>query len=247
MACGIVVRELSPLLHDKWTDPPVVVVDAGLQFAVALSGGHHGANELAKCLAKIGLQPVITTATEALDKHSVEGIANEMDCEIVNKDSTKAVNSCSLYSDLPVIEVHGPKVVIVDPDVSILQKKDTDYVKGVIVGVGARYDVEQENVLTAIDQALAECTLTLSDVELFASAQIKEQEPGLIAAVKQLGGHLVFVPTQVINSINPPSDSKATRLGLTGVCEPAALALSREHKLIMRKKVYDNVTIAIAR
>lgn len=247
MACGIAVRELSPLLQDKWTDPPVVVVDAGLQFAVALSGGHHGANYLAKCLAKIGLQPIITTATEALDRHSVEGIANEMDCEIVNRASTRVVNSCSLNSDLPVIEVHGPKVVVVDPDVSVLQKKDADDAKGVIVGIGARLNVEPENVLTAIDQALAECTLTLSDVELFASAQIKEHEPGLIDAVKQLGSHLVFVPTQLINSIEPPSDSKATKLGLVGVCEPAALALSREHKLIMRKKVYDNVTIAIAR
>ena len=247
MACGIAVRELAPLLQDKWTDPPVVVVDSGLQFAVALSGGHHGANDLAKCLAKVGLQPIITTATEALDRHSVEGIANEMDCEIVNKDSTRLVNSCSLNSDLPVIEIHGPKVVVVDPDVSVLQKKDADHSKGIIVGIGARYNVQSENVLTAIDQALAECTLTLSDVELFASAQIKDHEPGLIDAVKQLGGHLVFVPTQVINTIDPPSDSKATRLGLTGVCEPAALALSREHKLIMRKKVYDNVTIAIAR
>lgn len=247
MACGIVVRELAPLLQDKWTDPPVVVVDAGLNYAVALSGGHHGANDLAKHLVKIGLQPVITTATEALDRQSVEGIAHELDCEIINKDSTKAVNSGFLNSDLPVIEIHGPKVVVVDPDVSVLKKKETNHMKGVIVGIGARNNVQSENVLDAINRALSECTLTLSDVELFASAQIKEDEAGLIIAVKQLRSHLVFVPTEIINSIDPPSSSKASMLGLTGVCEPAALALSREHKLIMRKKVYDNVTIAIAR
>lgn len=247
MACGIVVRELAPLLKDKWTDPPVVVVDAGLNNAVALCGGHHGANELAQRLAQMGIHPVITTATEVLGRPSVEGIAQVLDCEIVNKDSTRVVSSYLLKSDLPVMELHGPKVVMVDPDVTVLQRKADFRRNGVIVGIGARRNVRPGSVIDAVNEALAECGLALSDVELFASAQIKKHEPGLIEAMNRIGGHIVFIPTEVINSIHPPSESKAERLGLTGVCEPAALALSREHKLIMRKKVYDNITIAIAR
>lgn len=247
MACGIAVRELAPLLQDKWTDPPVVVVDAGMKYAVAVSGGHHGANDLARRLAGIGLHPVITTATEALDRRSVEGIAHELGCDIVNKNSTRAVNSCFLNSDLPVLEIHGPKVVVVDPDVTVLTKKEGDRTHGVIMGIGTRHNVDSEHVLAAVEQALKECGLTVSEVELFASARIKAHEPGLIEAVKQLGGQLVIVPAEIINSIDPPSDSEAKRFGLTGVCEPAALALARQKQLIMRKKAYDNVTIAIAR
>ena len=251
MACGIAVRQLAPLLKDKWDDPPVVVVDAGLNNAISLCGGHHGANELAKRLAKTGAHPVITTATEVLHRPSVETIAGTLDCEIVNRDSTRAVNSCLLRSDLPVINISGPKVVMVDPDVTVLKKKgvgkEGDNRKtGVIVGIGTRRDVSSGNVVDAVKKALSECGLKLSDVELFASATIKENESGLIEAIYGMGGQIVFIPAEVINSITVPSASEAKRLGLNGVCEPCALALSRENKLIMKKKVYDNVTIAIA-
>jgi cobalt-precorrin 5A hydrolase len=251
MACGIAVRQLAPLLKDKWDDPPVVVVDAGLNNAISLCGGHHGANELAKRLAKCGAHPVITTATEVLHRPSVETIAGTLDCEIVNRDSTRVVNSCLLRSDLPVINISGPKVVMVDPGVTVLKKKgvgkEGDNQKtGVIVGIGTRRDVSSNNVVDAVKKALAEHGLTLPDVELFASATIKENETGLIEAIFGMGGQIVFIPAEVINSINAPSASEAKRLGLNGVCEPCALALSRENKLIMKKKVYDNVTIAIA-
>jgi cobalt-precorrin 5A hydrolase len=281
MACGIAVRQLAPLLKDKWDDPPVVVVDAGLNNAISLCGGHHGANELAKRLAKCGARPVITTATEVLHRPSVETIADTLDCEIVNRDSTRVVNSCLLRSDLPLINISGPKVVMVDPDVTVLKKKgvrkegvevegvgkqgvrkegvekegvgkegvgkEGDNEKtGVIVGIGTRRDVSSGNVVDAVKKALAEHGLTLLDVELFASATIKENESGLIEAIFGMGGQIVFVPAEVINSITVPSASEAKRLGLNGVCEPCALALSRENKLIMKKKVYDNVTIAIA-
>jgi len=266
MACGIAVRQLAPLLKDKWDDPPVVVVDAGLNNAISLCGGHHGANELAKRLAKTGAHPVITTATEVLHRPSVENIADTLDCEIVNRDSTRAVNSYLLRSDLPVINISGPKVVMVDPDVTVLKKKrvreegvENEEVRkqgvkkegdnqktGVIIGIGTRRDVSSGNVVDAVNKALAEQELKLSDVELFASATIKENESGLIEAIFGMGGQIVFIPAEVINSINVPSASEAKRLGLNGVCEPCALALSRENKLIMKKKVYDNVTIAIA-
>ncbi len=256
MACGIAVRQLAPLLQNKWDDPPVVVVDAGLNNAISLCGGHHGANELAKRLAKTGAHPVITTATEVLHRTSVETIADTLDCDIVNRDSTRALNSYLLRSDLPVINISGPKVVVVDPDVTVLKKKvvskegvckeEENKKTGVIVGIGTRRDVRSGNVVDAVKKALAEHGLCLSDVELFTSAMIKENETGLIEAISGMGGQIVFIPAEVINSITVPSGSEAKRLGLNGVCEPCALALSRENRLIMKKKVYDNVTIAIA-
>src|SRR5512138_660441 len=63
MSTGIVVRQIAPLLSDKWCDPAIVVVSPDFRYAIPLTGGHHGANALARELAGLGLTPVITTAT----------------------------------------------------------------------------------------------------------------------------------------------------------------------------------------
>jgi cobalt-precorrin 5A hydrolase len=126
-ATGIVVREIAPLLDNKWSDPAVVVVDSMLNFAIPLLGGHHGANELARQISDLGAVPVLTTATEVHGKPSVEGIAEKTGCEIFNKESTVAVNCAFLDQDIEILEVKGPRIVIVDEDVSVLvrkQKKD---------------------------------------------------------------------------------------------------------------------------
>ena len=67
MATGIATRFIDGLLHDKQTDPAVVVLDEAGRYAVALLGGHEGgANALAYRVANaVGAIPVVTTATEA--------------------------------------------------------------------------------------------------------------------------------------------------------------------------------------
>lgn len=122
-ATGIVVREIAPLLDNKWSDPAVVVVDSNLNFAIPLLGGHHGANELARQISELGAVPVLTTATEVHGKPSVEGIADRLSCEIFNKESTVAVNCALLDQEIEILEIKGPRIVIVDGDVSVLIKK----------------------------------------------------------------------------------------------------------------------------
>ena len=125
-ATGIVVRDIAPLIKDKWTDPAIVVVDSNLNFAIPVLGGHHGGNELVRKIAEIGATPVITTATEVHNRNSVEGIAKKMGCDIVNKESTKNVNCALLEQDVEVLKIKGPKIVIVDSDVSVLKKEQED-------------------------------------------------------------------------------------------------------------------------
>lgn len=122
-ATGIVVRDIAPLLENKWSDPAVVVVDSNLNFAIPLLGGHHGANEIARKLSELGAVPVLTTATEVHGKPSVEGIADRLGCEIFNKESTVAVNCALLDKEIEVLEVKGPRIVVVDEDVSVLIRK----------------------------------------------------------------------------------------------------------------------------
>lgn len=117
------VRDIAPLLDNKWSDPAVVVVDSNLNFAIPLLGGHHGANEVARKLSELGAVPVLTTATEVHGKPSVEGIADRLGCEIFNKESTVAVNCALLDQEIEVLEVKGPRIVVVDEDVSVLIRK----------------------------------------------------------------------------------------------------------------------------
>jgi hypothetical protein len=39
MAVGIVIRGIAPLIHDKWTDPAVVVVSPDMQYAIRFLEG----------------------------------------------------------------------------------------------------------------------------------------------------------------------------------------------------------------
>lgn len=123
-ATGIAVREIVPFLSGKWSDPALVVVDSGLTFAIPVLGGHHGGNEVARRLKSLGILPVVTTATEVHDKISVEGIAGRLNCDVRNKYSTIAVNSALLDGDVDIVYVQGPKIVIVDKDVSVLVRRD---------------------------------------------------------------------------------------------------------------------------
>jgi cobalt-precorrin 5A hydrolase len=241
MAAGIAVRNIAPLVSDKWKDPAVVVVDSGLNYAVPILGGHHGGNDLAKKLAPMGIFPVITTATEVMEKESVEGIADRLGCRIINRESTKKLNMKLLESDVEVLEIKGPKIVIVGDDVSVLRKN------GLVVGIGANRGVSKSEVVEAINSAISESNVMMEDVKFFASATIKENESGIIDAAAVFGKEVRFVPHDIINSMQAPTPSKAKSLGLNGVCEPAALALSEEKKLLLKKRIYGNVTIAIAR
>ena len=241
MSMGIVVRKIAPLLEDKWRDPAIVVVSPDLQFAIPLLGGHHGANELAKELAGFGLQPVITTATESRGRDSVETLAERMGRDIVNRDSTRQVNAALLDADIPVHAVQGPAIVLAGPDVSVLVKNG-EYT----VGIGCRKGARSEEIAAAVRAALAEHGIMEIDVLVYATTTKKFNETGLVEAVGALSGNLIFLDDETINAQTGTGPSRATRIGLLGVAEPCALAASKRKVLVMGKKVYGSVTVAIA-
>jgi cobalt-precorrin 5A hydrolase len=241
MSMGIVVRRIAPLLQDKWNDPAVVVVSPDLAYAIPVIGGHHGANELAKELSALGIQPVITTATEATGRDSVESIAQRTGCDIVNRESTRRVNAAMLDRDVPVFTVKGPGIVIAGPDVSVLVKEGE-----FTVGIGCRKGVRSPEVLDAIRKALEESGVAETDILVFATTQKKSGEKGLTEAISALSGNLIFLDDDTINAQKGITPSRATKIGLSGVAEPSALAVAKRKQLVMRKKVYGRVTVAIA-
>jgi cobalt-precorrin 5A hydrolase len=243
MSAGIAVRTAAPYLKDKWTDPCIVVVSPDMKYAIPIVGGHHGGNDLAKELGEFDIHPVITTATETRGLPSVEGIAEEKGLEIINKDSTRAVNSSILNGETAVHVIEPPAIAIVPPGVSVLLEKG-EY----IVGIGCRKDITKEEVLRAIGSALLDAGIGREDVLAYATTRFKKNEKGLIDAIEELNGNLIFLDDEIIREQNPESPSRAQdKLGLPGVAEPAALALSKRKEIIMNKRKYGGVTVAVIR
>ena len=94
-ATGIAVRVLAPLLVDKFHDPAVVVIDERGQHVISLLSGHiGGANDLARHLAGIlGVDPVITTATDVNDVAALDTLACQLNARMDNfRTAVKTVN-----------------------------------------------------------------------------------------------------------------------------------------------------------
>jgi len=242
MSAGIAVRGIAPLIRGKWTDPAVVVVTPDLQLAIPILGGHHGANELARELVSLGTQPVITTATERAGVPSVEGIATTGEYELINRDASKIVNAGFLDGTTAVFAVEGPAVVIGGPDVAFLVQKG-EY----SIGIGSRKGISAEKVEMVIRESLEKAGILPDEVLIYATTVKKSHEQGILDAVRALGGALIYLDDKTLSEHAPLSPSRAPRIGLAGVAEPCALAVSKRGELVLPKVAKGGVTVAIAR
>jgi len=126
----------------------------------------------------------------------------------------------------------------------------TEAVKNLIVGVGCRRGAAAEAIVAAVRAAMALAGSELGRVRLMASAEIKASEPGLREAAKELGLPLRLIPDEEIRHTARTfsrSDFVQEKVDLPAVAEPVALLAGRRTQLILPKRVFPNVTVAIAR
>lgn len=242
MSVGIAVRGIAPHLQDKWTDPALVVVTPDLRLAIPLTGGHHGANAMARELALLGTIPVITTATERAGVPSVEGIAAAGDYVLVNHDASKYVNAAFLDGTAEIYAVKGPAIVIGGSDTAFLIA-DGEY----SVGIGCRKNTTAEEIETAVRTVLSRSGISPDQVFVYATTAKKSHESGILGAVRALGRPVLYLDDRIISAYPPHSGSGASRIGLSGVAEPCALATSKRKELVLEKTAIGGVTVAIAR
>ncbi len=105
MALGIAVRVIAPHVRDKATDPAVVVLDEGGNFAVSVLSGHlGGANDLARLIAAgIGCTAVITTATDVRGVPAVDVLARDLKLAPDPPGAVKKVNAALARGERVVI------------------------------------------------------------------------------------------------------------------------------------------------
>ncbi len=126
----------------------------------------------------------------------------------------------------------------------------TEALKDLIVGVGCRRGISAVRIVAAVTEALAEAGARREQIRFLASADVKSGEEGLIQAARELDVPLRFISSVEIRATTrsfTPSSLAARKVNLPAVAEPAALLAGRRTELILPKKAYKGITVAIAR
>lgn len=270
-ATGIAVRVIAPLLDDKHTDPAVVCVDDGGRWAIALAGGHRGANDLAiEVAALIGAEAVVTTATDAaglpaLDAlpgfratGDVAGVTRAwLDGHPPTLDQT-ALPAWPLPASLSGAAggTGTGRVVVTDRvDAADAGSEPGDgtvvlWPRSLVVGVGSSSGADAGGIERLVAQALADAGLSLDAVGLVASVDLKRTEPGIVALADRLGVELRTFPADTLarQDVPTPSAVVADAVGTPSVAEAAALvAAGPGADLVVAKQRSSEATVAVAR
>ncbi|MGI5120916.1 precorrin-3B C(17)-methyltransferase [Marinactinospora thermotolerans] len=251
LAVGAAVRVLAPLLADKRSDPPVVCVDESLRFAVALLGGHHGANELAQRVSGVlGCAPVVTTASDSagvtpLDAYGADlgfvlddpGPLARVGAAVLSGEPVRLEGATgwplpalpgNVSADLP--EGEAAAVIRVsdradDPAGPRKTPVVTYRPPSLVVGVGSARGVTAEEVGALVDGALAQAGLAPASVRALATVDLKADEEGILAAARERGWEVVTHAAADLAAVEVPNPSEVVRseVGTPSVAEAAAL------------------------
>ncbi|GAA2045713.1 precorrin-3B C(17)-methyltransferase [Catenulispora yoronensis] len=248
LAVGAAVRSLAPVLGHKNTDAAVVCVDEALRHAVAVLGGHHGANDLAERVsAVLGCTPVITTASDAAGAQALDGYGADLGFRIENPELLAPVGAKLLSGasvdlsgaeewPLPALHVgdghQGPaeaRITVTDVAATTEAAETETLVyrpPSLVVGVGASRGVTADEVLNAVDRALAAGGLSAASVTRLASVDAKADEAGILEAARRRGWPVVFHPAAELAAVDVPNPSPVV---LAGVGTPSVAEAAARH------------------
>lgn len=267
MASGIVVRAIAPLLQGKEHDPCVVVMDEKGRHAVSLLSGHlGGGNDLAREVAALlGGEAVITTASDTLGLAPLDLWAREqgLSCEDkqgLTQASARLVNSGTLavFSEMPIVSLPAGLVSVATPDLAdvVVSHRLDNYgaalvfrPRNLVVGVGCNRGVLVAEIRQACDELFAQERLSQLSIRNLASIDLKQDETGLLACAEDLDVGIDFFSKEELNGVANITISEAAlrNVGAIGVAEPAALLSAQSNDLLVGKRKWRNVTMAVAK
>ena len=126
----------------------------------------------------------------------------------------------------------------------------------IALGLGCDRGTPAASIAQCINEALAACGATLSDVWAVASIDLKANESGLLHVIEENGWPCLFYSAKALAAVDVPNPSK-TVLKYTGtpsVSEAAALLAAnadQSHLILEKHKLRGpdgrNATVSIAR
>ena len=263
-AAGIAVRAIAPHVAAKTADPAVIVADDCGRHVVSLLSGHiGGANRLTRQIAaRIGAEPVVTTATDVNQRFSIDEWAARRGLSIESMDAAKRFSAEILRRDLPLtgdFPVDGPLPAGVFPGtegdvgaaISCYRKHPfavTALLSPRIVhlGIGCKRGAGAEAIAAAVDGL----NLAPGAIVRAASIDVKAHEPGLLAFCRARGIEIRFYSAAELSAAEgefTPSEFVKKTVGVDNVCErAAAVSAGPGAKIFIRKTRGDGVTVAAA-
>lgn len=268
-AAGIAVRAVSQWVQDKFSDPPVVVMDEKGQFAIPILSGHVGlANDLARLLGReMGAMPVITTATDVQGCFAVDVFARKRGLWISSRSLAKETSAALLagekvgfFSDFPiagdvpdgcVLEQRCRRNIAVSVNVPTEEGTLCLVPKAVTLGIGCRRGIRADQIQEGVFRFLEQNRIFVQAVAQAASIDVKQKEEGLSSFCQQMGWKLDFFSARELKGLAGAfshSDFVEKTVGVGNVCERAAVLGSggKFEQLIQKKEQFDGVTVAAA-
>ncbi|MCR5237473.1 MAG: cobalamin biosynthesis protein [Lachnospiraceae bacterium] len=244
-AAGIAVRLIAPFVKDKTTDPAVLVLDEKGKYVIPVLSGHIGrANELSgKIATVIDAVPVITTATDINDKFSVDIFAKENGLELPSRADIVEISA-------KVLEGAGVRIRNrAEEDSVYITIDDAEYRllrKPYVLGIGCRKGIRKSQLEGYVNAVLTDHRLSLSDIGLVTTIDIKKEEKGLLdwcrSNKKKL---LTFSAAELMRQKGDFSGSDFVKknTGTDNVCERAVVAAGC--RLVAKKMTGSGITVAI--
>lgn len=270
-AAGIAVRAIAPFVRSKASDPAVLCMDEQGRFVISLLSGHlGGANELTeKIAALLGALPVITTATDAGGRFSVDSFAKREGLFLDNLTLAKRISAeilegrrVGLYSDFELsgeipAELSSGKGEGLGISISLDDTYDpfpeTLHLvpRIVVLGIGCKKGVRKEQIEAFVKRIMEQNHCSMGSIKRVASIDLKKEEPGLLAFCEAYDAELFTYSREELEAVSWEegfSESAFVReiTGLGNVCERSALKASEGTRLIQRKVAENGVTVAIA-
>jgi len=119
-----------------------------------------------------------------------------------------------------------------------------------VVGVGCNRGTFADEIVASVTETLQDAGLDARSVREVATVEDKANEAGLLAACEMLGWSLrVFRREEIMEmSEVPPNPSEWAMkvLGVPGVAEPTAMLGAESDSLLVEKRKFQNVTVAVA-
>ena len=264
MATGALIRILSPYLHDKNSEPPVVSVSDDGNSIVPLLGGHHGANDFAREIAALtNGNAAVTTAGDlkfgiALDEPphglvlSNPEQAKEVMAALVNGARVDMVGNSDWISQSRLELEEGGEVHLTFTEKT---KKPNDlelvyYKKSLVLGVGCERGCSPEELIDLAEKTIHQGGYAADAVGLIASIDLKTDEAAIHALAKHFSCDARFLTADKLlketDRLKNPSDVVFGEVGVYGVAEGSALAASgSDGELLVEKQKSKRATLAV--
>lgn len=267
MATGIVVRLIAHLLRDKEKDPAVLVIDEKGDFVIPLCGGHWaGANQLAKEIATLlGAQAVISSASDIWEVEALDLWAKKMGFRIINKSNMPILQERLINQQKVLVFVENniqvnllknmeivkdPKkadILVSNRKFNFLEGKLQFVPQNLFVGIGFHDHVSPEYIKQKLEAWLDSLGFLPQAIKAIATLKRKARHPALVVLKEALGAEIIGYSEEELKKVKALSSSSNVRdaIGIDSLSEQAALLASRG-TLIAPKKVFDDVTFALA-